>query len=79
MVKKFTKRRGLSQIITSLILIAIVATVGSVVLFRGLDQISSFSVQINNLDKTNYIVNIKIQFTVNNQLNTLAFSVTNNI
>ena len=51
MVKKLTSRRGLSQIITSLILIAIVATVGSVVLFRGLGEINSFSININNLDQ----------------------------
>lgn len=46
-----TKHRALSQIITSLILIAIVTTVGTVVLFRGLDVINTFSVNIGILDK----------------------------
>ena len=51
MVKKLSSRRALSQIITSLILIAIVSTVGSVVLFRGLGEINSFSISIANLEK----------------------------
>ena len=50
-VKKSPRHRGLSQIITSLILIAIVSTIGSVVLFRGLGEINTFSLNLNNIDK----------------------------
>ena len=42
------KRRALSQIIVSLILVAIVASVGSTVLFRGLGEINTFSLGLNN-------------------------------
>jgi hypothetical protein len=45
------KRRAVSQIIVSLILVAIVATVGSTVLFRGLGEINLFSLDLNS-DKT---------------------------
>jgi len=38
-----TKRRGVSQIIGSLIVLAIVASVGSVILFQGLNQIAAFN------------------------------------
>jgi len=36
-------RRGISQIIGSLIVLAIVASVGSVILFQGLNQIAAFN------------------------------------
>ena len=36
-------RRGVSQIIGSLIVLAIVASVGSVILFQGLNQIAAFN------------------------------------
>jgi len=37
------KRRGVSQIIGSLIVLAVVASVGSVILFQGLNQINAFN------------------------------------
>jgi len=43
------KRRGISNIIGSLIVLALVASVGSVILFQGLNQINTF-----NYDLTNY-------------------------
>lgn len=46
-----TKHRALSQIITTLILVAIVTSIGSVVLFRGLDIVNTFSINIDILDK----------------------------
>ena len=51
MVKKLSSRRALSQIITSLILIAIVSTIGSTVLFRGLGEINSFLINIDVMGK----------------------------
>jgi len=38
-----TKRRGVSNIIGSLIVLALVASVGSVILFQGLNQINAFN------------------------------------
>ena len=44
-------RRGVSQIIGSLIVLAIVASVGSVILFQGLNQISAFNYDLSIHDK----------------------------
>ena len=38
-----TRRRAVSQIIGSLVVLAIVASIGSVILFQGLNQINLFS------------------------------------
>jgi len=46
-------RRGVSQIIGSLIVLAIVASVGSVILFQGLSQINAFSYDLTIHDKEN--------------------------
>ena len=45
MNQKFSmnNRRGVSQIIGSLIVLAVVASVGSVILFQGLNQINTFN------------------------------------
>lgn len=45
------KRRGISNIIGSLIVLAIVASVGSVILFQGLNQINAFSFDLSLFDK----------------------------
>ena len=45
------KRRGVSQIIGSLIVLAIVASVGSVILFQGLNQINAFNHDLSLHDK----------------------------
>jgi len=45
------KRRGVSQIIGSLIVLAVVASVGSVILFQGLNQINAFSYSLTFLDR----------------------------
>lgn len=45
------KRRGVSNIIGSLIVLAVVASVGSVILFQGLSQISAFDQELNLHDK----------------------------
>jgi len=39
-------RRGVSQIIGSLMILALVAAVGSVILFQGLNQINAFNYQL---------------------------------
>jgi len=44
-------RRGVSNIIGSLIVLAIVASVGSVILFQGLNQISAFNYDLRTFDK----------------------------
>jgi flagellin-like protein len=44
-------RRGVSNIIGSLIVLAIVASVGSVILFQGLNQISAFNQELTLHDK----------------------------
>jgi hypothetical protein len=44
-------RRGVSQIIGSLIVLAIVASIGSVILFQGLNQISAFNYDLSFHDK----------------------------
>ncbi len=52
-VSNFTlkKRRGVSQIIGSLIILAVVASVGSVILFQGLNQINAFNYSLTFLDR----------------------------
>jgi hypothetical protein len=45
------KRRGVSQIIGSLIVLAVVASVGSVILFQGLNQINAFSYSLTFNDR----------------------------
>ena len=45
------KRRGVSNIIGSLIVLAIVASVGSVILFQGLNQINAFNYDLALHDK----------------------------
>ena len=51
--KKFSlkKRRGISNIIGSLIVLAVVASVGSVILFQGLNQITAFQFELSNHDR----------------------------
>jgi len=44
-------RRGVSNIIGSLIVLAIVASVGSVILFQGLNQISAFNYDLRTFDE----------------------------
>ena len=44
-------RRGVSNIIGSLIVLAIVASVGSVILFQGLNQIAAFNQELTLHDK----------------------------
>jgi len=50
---KFTlkKRRGVSQIIGSLIVLAVVASVGSVILFQGLNQINACNYSLTFHDR----------------------------
>jgi len=45
------KRRGVSQIIGSLIVLAVVASVGSVILFQGLNQINAFNYSLTFHDR----------------------------
>jgi flagellin-like protein len=45
------KRRGVSNIIGSLIVLAVVASVGSVILFQGLNQINAFNYDLTFHDK----------------------------
>ena len=45
------KRRGVSQIIGSLVVLAIVASIGSVILFQGLNQINLFSHDLSFHDR----------------------------
>jgi len=44
-------RRGVSNIIGSLIVLAIVASVGSVILFQGLNQINAFNYDLKTFDE----------------------------
>jgi len=44
-------RRGVSQIIGSLIVLALVASVGSVILFQGLNQINAFNYDLTFHDR----------------------------
>jgi len=44
-------RRGVSNIIGSLIVLAVVASVGSVILFQGLNQINAFNYDLSLHDK----------------------------
>ena len=46
------KRRGVSQIIGSLIILGVVASFGSVILFHGMDKINAFSYDLSNYDKS---------------------------
>ena len=45
------KRRGISNIIGSLIVLAVVASVGSVILIQGLNQINAFNYDLTLFDK----------------------------
>jgi len=45
------KRRAVSNIIGSLIVLALVASVGSVILFQGLNQINAFNYDLTLHDK----------------------------
>ena len=45
------KRRGVSQIIGTLVVLALVASVGSVILFQGLNQINAFNHDLTFHDK----------------------------
>jgi len=45
------KRRGVSQIIGSLIVLAVVASIGSVILFQGLNQINAFNYSLTFNDR----------------------------
>ena len=47
----FKNRRGVSNIIGSLIVLAIVASVGSVILFQGLNQINAFNYDLTLHEK----------------------------
>ena len=51
--KKFSmkNRRGVSNIIGSLIVLAVVASVGSVILFQGLNQINAFNYSLTFHDR----------------------------
>ena len=44
----FQKRRGISQIVGSLLLLAIVVPLGSVILFNGTSEINAFNNQLSN-------------------------------
>lgn len=46
-----TNRRAVSQIIGSLIVLAIVASIGSVILFQGLNQINAFNQDLSFHDR----------------------------
>ena len=52
--KKFSvkNRRGVSNIIGSLIVLALVASIGSVILFQGLGQINAFNYDLTFFDQT---------------------------
>jgi len=56
--KIFLKRRGLSQIIASLLMLAIVVPIGSVILVSGMGSINAFN---NSLSNTIVIKNEGIQ------------------
>lgn len=46
------KRRAISQILGSLIILGLVSSLGSVVLFNGLNKINAFSYDLSNYDKS---------------------------
>jgi flagellin-like protein len=46
------KRRGVSNIIGSLVVLAVVASIGSVILFQGLNQINAFNYDLTFFDET---------------------------
>ena len=48
----FKKKRGISQIIGSLLILGVVSSIGSVILFHGLDKINTFSYDLTNFDKS---------------------------
>lgn len=50
---RLKKRRGVSNIIGSLVVLAIVASIGSVILFQGLNQINLFSHDLSSHDREN--------------------------
>jgi hypothetical protein len=45
------KRRAISQILGSLIVLGLVSSLGSVILFQGMDKINAFSYDLSNHDK----------------------------
>jgi hypothetical protein len=47
------KRRAVSQIIGSLVVLALVASIGSVILFQGLNQINAFNYDLSFHDREN--------------------------
>ena len=49
MINKISKKRGLSSIIGTLLMVAVVATVGSVILFQGLNGINDFNFYLSFL------------------------------
>jgi len=50
--KKKTKRRAVSQIIGSVMMVAIVASVGSILLFQGMNGINSFNQYLEDILRT---------------------------
>ena len=46
------KRRGLSQVIGNLVVLGIVSSIGSVILFNGLDEINAFNYDLSFHDST---------------------------
>ena len=46
------KRRGISQVMGSVIILGVVTSIGSVVLFNGMNQINAFSYDLSFHDKT---------------------------
>ena len=48
----FKKRRGVSQVIGSLVILGIVSSVGSVILFNGMDNISAFTYDLSFHEKS---------------------------
>lgn len=47
--KKMSKRRGISQVVGTLLMVAIVAAVGSVILFQGINNINDFNYYLSFL------------------------------
>ena len=48
----FKKRRGLSQVIGNLVVLGIVSSIGSIILFNGLDEINAFNYDLSFHDST---------------------------
>ena len=46
------KRRGISQVMGSVVILGVVTSIGSVVLFNGMNQINAFSYDLSFHDKT---------------------------